>query len=290
MALVTIPQFDTVYAVEEAGICNKALARIGAEPIRDTVEDTKQSRLCRSVYGQTRDELIRMYPFNFSTKTAYIPRDTAFSFPMNQYSYAFNAEDHITCACANSSTVVLTGVSGVTNFLTMIGRKVYGTGLTADTRIVDADPALFTITLDREPSAAITSFTAYLPILKILEVAANAETLFDVIRGGADRRILCNMISGVENFQDVLELKYSEQVVDPAKFDSMFTDALVLRIASKIAVPLSNSPQLAQVLQQEFAAIMQVAKNATAEEKQLDSPDAWWTDRIGTEGVSQARR
>jgi len=290
MALVTIPQFDTVYAVEEAGICNKALARIGAEPIRDTVEDTKQSRLCRSVYGQTRDELIRMYPFNFSTKTAYIPRDTGFSFPMNQYSFAFNAEDHIACTCANSSTVVLTGVSGVTDFLTMIGRKVYGTGLTANTRIVDADPALFTITLDREPSAAITSFTAYLPILKILEVAANAETLFDVIRGGADRRILCNMISGVENFQDVLELKYSEQVVDPAKFDSMFTDALVLRIASKIAVPLSNSPQLAQVLQQEFAAIMQVAKNATAEEKQLDSPDAWWTDRIGTEGVSQARR
>ena len=77
----------------------------------------------------------------------------------------------------------------------------------------------------------------------------------------------------------LLEVKYVHQVKDPAKFDSMFTDALALRIASKIAMDLAKSPNLAGQLQSEFAAIMQLAKNATAEERQIDAPDPWWTEQ-----------
>ena len=141
------------------------------------------------------------------------------------------------------------------------------------------------------PATSIGSaFTVFLPVLKILTVAANPETLFEVVQGGADKRILCNMSSQVINTENCLELKYIEQVLDPTKFDSMFADALVLRLASKLAVTLANSAGLYQALQQEFAAVMRMAQDATAQEKQIDSADPWWTDRQNVNPTTQARQ
>ena len=124
------------------------------------------------------------------------------------------------------------------------------------------------------------TFSTKLPVLKILEIAGNAENVFDVVAGSDGRVVLCNMYSELDATSGyLLEVKYVHQVKDPAKFDSMFTDALALRIASKIAMDLAKSPNLAGQLQSEFAAIMQLAKNATAEERQIDAPDPWWTEQ-----------
>jgi hypothetical protein len=119
-----------------------------------------------------------------------------------------------------------------------------------------------------------------LPILKILEIAGNAENVFDVVSGSSGRMILCNMYSDIDaTYGYVLEVKYVHQVKNPALFDSMFIDALSLRIASKIAMDIAKSANLVQQMQSEFAAIMQLAKNATAEERQIDAADPWWTEQ-----------
>jgi len=292
MALVLIPAFDAVYENLEAALCNKALWRIGAETIKDTVEDTKQSRVCKSVYAQTRDELLRTYPFNFATKTSYIPQDTAFVLPMNQYSYAFKAENHLAftgTSAVGNATITGVGVS-IIDYASLVGRGVYGAGIPVNARIVAVNATTHTITLDRPATSIGSAFTVFLPVLKILTVAANPETLFEVVQGGADKRILCNMSSQVINTENCLELKYIEQVLDPTKFDSMFADALVLRLASKLAVTLANSAGLYQALQQEFAAVMRMAQDATAQEKQIDSADPWWTDRQNVNPTTQARQ
>jgi len=307
MAIVSTPAFHESYGVKEAELCNRSLWRIGAETIKDTTEDTKQSRICKSVYGQTRDELLRMYPFTFAVKTVLIPEDATFAKPKDQYDYAFKSEDKI----------YITGISGTinTNNLTtmaiaslhvaadLVGRTIVGAGIPDGTRIVTASGTTPNIsaTIDKKVASTITTGTAtsMIPMLKILEVAGNPETIFDVIGAPLDvigasdgRRILCNMYSdiGEDAVTRYLEMKYIEQVVNPDSFDSMFTDALVLRIASKIAVTLSQSPQLSATIQQEFAAIMQLAKNASAEERQIDAPDPWWTDRQDTDERSTARR
>jgi len=278
MALVSIKAFDAVYGVKEAEICNKALGRIGAELIKDTLEDTKQSRSCKAVYAQTRDELIRMFPFNFSVKTAYLPRDASFVSPLNKYQYAYKLFDYIDFPGDADESDIITGVSGIVDFPSMIGREVFGDLISEGTRIIAADEDSATITLDRPTEGEATSFSSRIPILKILQIDANNDSLYEIIRGGAERRILCDSVSEIFDEVEYLEMKYCEQVVDPSKFDPIFLDALALRVASKIALPMTNKIQISSKLEQEFAAIMRMAQNSTLEESQYDTPDQLWTE------------
>jgi len=287
MPAVSSPRFDTVYGIAEAEICNKALSRLSADVIKDTLEDTKQSRACRVAYSQTRDELLRSYPFNFAMRTAYVPQDTAFAYPMDEYEFAFKAEDHraFTGTTVAASPVIGTLV-GLVVTTGLIGRHVQGAGIPTDARIISVVTTVGaeSITLDRPAtaSAAGVALSVRIPMLKLLEIAHNDENIFEVIGGGADRRILCSMYSpesGAVSEPYNLEIKYVEQMIDPSKFDSMFVDALALRIASKVAVTLTTNAQLASLMQQEFAAIMQLAQNSSSQERQVDAPEPFWTDR-----------
>ena len=280
MAIVVAPAFDIVYGVKEAEICNKALSSIGGELIRDTLEDTKQSRVCRNVYQDTRDELLRNYPFNFATKIAMIPNDDAYVQPMDEFTYAYKVEDHEAFTGTANTASTITAVAGITIDDRLIGRAVSGAFIQANTRILSVDAILGTITLDRATTGAATSFTSYIPIIKILEIATNENNIFEIVGGGSFKRLLTKVLS--EQGDDLiyrLELKYVEQVIDPAKFDSMFSHALALRIASKIAIDITKDPRISQMMQQEFSSIFQAAKISSSEEKQLDAPDPWWTDR-----------
>ena len=285
MPAVTPPAFNSTYGVQEAEICNKALSRIGANVINDTLEDTKQSKVCKIVYGQTRDELLRQYPFSFAVKTVLVPVDSAYANPKDQYSFAYNVDYpiEITATTANG-TSNLTGIAVPIGFDAndLVGRIISGAGLPTGSMIISVDSVAGTGVVDSVATATTTAgtFSTKLPVLKILEIAGNAENVFDVVAGSNGRVVLCNMYSEIDATSGyLLEVKYVHQVKDPAKFDSMFTDALALRIASKIAMDLAKSPNLAGQLQSEFAAIMQLAKNATAEERQIDAPDPWWTEQ-----------
>jgi len=294
MAAVTPIAFDVIYGIAEAEICNKALSRLSADVIKDTLEDTKQSRACRGVYSQTRDELLRTYPFNFAMKTAYIPQDEDFPYPMDEYSYAFKAEDHVAFTGTATSTATITAITGLTVDSSLVGRVVKGTNVQDGSRIVSIVDTVGaeTITLDRPTLGAASNLSCYIPVLKLIEIAHNDNNLFEVIGGGESRRILCNMYSpegGVVAEPYELEIKYVEQVIDPAKFDSMFLDALAIRIASKICVPLTQNAALVQMLQQEFAAIMQIAQGASSQERQVDQSEPLWSDRQQT-GEIQTRR
>jgi hypothetical protein len=68
-------------------------------------------------------------------------------------------------------------------------------------------------------------------------------------------------------------------VIDPDLFDPLFRDALVLRVASKVAMQLTSSPNVAQGLQAEFAAIMNLAKQASSEESVTEVPEDKWTSQ-----------
>lgn len=285
MALVTAPAFNHTYGVQEAEICNKALSRIGSNLIMDTLEDTKQSKVCKIVYGQTRDELLRQYPFSFAVKTALIPIDASFASPKDQYAFAYNIDAPIaftantTVGGVTLANVVMPTGYGVAD---LMDRSVSGVGIPLGARVISYDDIAATATIDIPTTALGTTVacTARIAPLKLLEIAGNAENLFDIVAGPAGRMILCNMYSDIDpDLGYVLEIKYVQQVKDPALFDSMFVDALSLRIASKIAMDIAKSANLVQQMQGEFAAIMQLAKNATAEERQIDAPDPWWTEQ-----------
>lgn len=48
------------------GICNSALAKIGAERISSLAEDNKRARFCNEQYEKIRDEVLSAHPWNFA--------------------------------------------------------------------------------------------------------------------------------------------------------------------------------------------------------------------------------
>jgi len=296
MAIVVRPSFDLVHGAKEAAICNIAIGHVGGEIIKNTDEDTKQARVCKAVYAQTRDELLRTYPFNFATRIVDIPIDATPVSPLGEFTYAYKAEEWIDFAATSTGTPVSATITvaesvaaGIVLDERLIGREVSGANISPGTRIIDYGENLGnsgTLVLDRAPLAAATlALSVHIPVLKIVGIEANDTNDFAAIGGGARRRILCNVGDG-----ESLEMKYIHQVIDPNEFDSMFTHALSLRIASKIALDMTKNGQIAQMMQQEFSAIFQAAKISSSEEKQIDSSESWWSDRQGIGDTQSAQR
>jgi hypothetical protein len=59
----------------EAGICNRALLRIGVSATIDSLEEpTNEARACKVLYADTRDAVLEAYPWPWATKRAQLAR------------------------------------------------------------------------------------------------------------------------------------------------------------------------------------------------------------------------
>lgn len=65
------------------GLCNSALAKIGAARITSLEEGSKNANLCATLYPRCRDDLLRAHSWNFATaraKLARVDTDPAFGY------------------------------------------------------------------------------------------------------------------------------------------------------------------------------------------------------------------
>ena len=69
------------------GICNKALSRIGANPITNITESTREARACKAVYDTILDEMLEQAQWNFAIKRATLAQDSGT--PEYDYSYQY---------------------------------------------------------------------------------------------------------------------------------------------------------------------------------------------------------
>ena len=73
--------------MSELDICNGALILIGAEPISSLDEENDKARACRVLYPSSRDELLRMHPWNFAKKrVALVELATT---PLSEYDHQY---------------------------------------------------------------------------------------------------------------------------------------------------------------------------------------------------------
>lgn len=68
----------------EVSICNLALFHLGVATISALTENTKAANACLAVYEETRDQLLRRYPWNFAVARATL---AALSSPVPDYDY-----------------------------------------------------------------------------------------------------------------------------------------------------------------------------------------------------------
>jgi hypothetical protein len=289
MALITPRTFDAVFGLQEAEICNLALARGAQEVMRDHEEDSKQARLARAIYAVTRDELLRIYQFSFARKTAFVHEDEDFVQPKDAWEYAYWKLDELRFDGTTAlGSAVITAIPEVDLLPSdeYIGRIIFGTGVPNGARIVSILDQ--TITLDRVATAAGTvEMLMYLPMLRLLSSGADRFATRQIVDG----HILSNAISDLASTRSTptlhtivhipnrLEVQYTEQVINPSEFDPLFIDALVLRMAQKMAPPSSTNRSLGRDLAAEFSSIMREAMLASSRETIIEEPEPLWTDR-----------
>jgi hypothetical protein len=84
------------------GICNSALAKIGAGRITALGEASKNASLCAELYDKCRDDLLRAHSWNFATARAKLARQAEAPAFGPAYAYALPA-DWIRCVSAHGS-------------------------------------------------------------------------------------------------------------------------------------------------------------------------------------------
>ncbi len=179
-------------------VCNRALAKIGDELIIMSLDDdTKTARYCKALFADTRDFVLRSYPWRFALKRYVLAplKDK----PLFGYDYQF---------------AVPSDCLRVWKTQQQERYQVEGKYILAD------------------------------------------QNIFNFIG-----------ISRIE---------------DPAMFDPMFVEALSLRLAAELAVPLAASVSLKENLTKEFQIFVQQAKTASAMEGIQDvyQPQGWVEARI----------
>ena len=125
-------------------------------------------------------------------------------------------------------------------------------------------------------------------ILKVLNICDNAENLFAVMGAGTNRHLYCNMYT-TAGTPNLLSIQAVQQIVDPDQWDNLFRDAFVLRLASKLSVPVAKSAQLAQLLQSEFSAIYNMAANSSSQETQVDPATELWTNQMQSSSTKASK-
>lgn len=71
----------------DISICTSALFLIGAEGINSFTDETREARLCASLYETTRDELLQSHPWLFTKQQIDLARTT--STPTLDYKYEY---------------------------------------------------------------------------------------------------------------------------------------------------------------------------------------------------------
>src|SRR3990167_10132188 len=60
--------------ISQVDICNYALIKIGAKPITSLADDNKAAKTCTKIYDIVRDDILRLFPWNFAIKRVELAR------------------------------------------------------------------------------------------------------------------------------------------------------------------------------------------------------------------------
>ncbi|MBP6014415.1 MAG: hypothetical protein KBA31_19460 [Alphaproteobacteria bacterium] len=116
------------------------------------------------------------------------------------------------------------------------------------------------------------------------DLPADCLLVRSVVDGEAERWVVegRQILTGMG---DPIRIKYTALVSDAARFDPLFVDALSARIASDIAVQLSESVSRAQGLWQIYQSKLVEARRRDAQEGQPEAlPRGGWIDSRGDGG------
>jgi len=241
------------YVQADVDVMNQALRRVGAEAIVLTDANSptsKPAKIVTSYYDNTIKEVLRLLPWNSAVARASVAgeanSDTSYS---KRFSLAF-LPVWIT-GVAYAVGQVVSNAAGTKKYVCVVA----GTSTT--------EP-IGTSTTTPEVAGAtwfyLGSITASL-IVRSLDINGDDSIPYKI----EGSYLYCNEASPIK-------LRYIQKISPPFT-DSIFNEAVVSRLASKICFALSGDPQVAQALYQEFAMNLAIAKQLCVSEDKVDVVD-----------------
>ncbi len=200
--------------MSDVSICNMALGHLGARPITAIDEDSSAASYCNIFWDNTRDEVLREFPWNFADKS------------------------------------------------------VLGAALDVPTVFDDLWLYAYTYPVDCVQLKGVTDDGVDTPF--------DFKVVLDTLDSGEQRRlILVNAGTAVIN--------YTARIENTALWDAKFVASMALKLAFKLAVPVTKNAAIAQSMGQAFFASIPEAKVADFKEARDSSEDVdpWEKARFG---------
>lgn len=246
------------YVQADVDVMNQALRRVGAEAIviSDANSPTsKPAKVVVSYYDNTIKEVLRLLPWNSAVARASV---TGVTDTTTNYAKVFSLSSLFPYPLWKASTAYSVG-----QMIVNTAGKWY-VCIVAGTSHASTEPSGVT------PETVITDNTAK---WMYLAAAASNQLIRTLDINGDDsipykiegQNLFCNETSPIK-------LRFIK-ALSPAFTDSIFNEAVVSRLASKICFALSGDPQVAQALYQEFAMNLAIAKQLCVSEDKVDVVD-----------------
>ena len=276
-------------------IANQALLRVGAESITSaewTTPTNERSRAVSNSWPFVRREVLRAHPWNSVTKRRTILAEAALSSylkPNFDFSHSFKLPDD----CLRVLEVDVEGqwrVERAPVSVTSAGTysSSYPQVVSSEVRIVTAaDHNLGTGALCYVSSASDDKLNGQLSHIE--KVNDTTVRFPDIDQDGfTDGSLVGGVLASVEeavalvaDTEGPVGIRYIEDETNPAFFDSMLTEAIVLRLAVEIVERVTDSTRKREALMAEYADFMREVKHIEGQEQSPSKfeEDLWISSR-----------
>ncbi len=256
-------------AADSTEIANLALGRIGHEKISDITDDNKAARQCNLAYTNERDVLLTAFPWNFAKKNVFLENKTY----ATAGTLAFADADPDTITDSSSSFITTGGI-------------LAGMRITIDDS--DSNDSTFTIASVAEALITLISTDALTAETTsgititlrrsqgydyIFDKPSNYLTTFPIHSKSSNLNLGQNyLVEGdyIYANDDEIQLEYIAQITDVTKFPSHFINALFLKIAAQVCIPVTKNRALQQDILREYDEVMKRAGYYDSKEGQAD--------------------
>lgn len=293
------------FTAAELRVVNQALSRVGASRIPDSDNgNTKNNQyvLAELNYEQTRNSLFRSYEWSFAIGQAVLAQVSNLTLDTEPFPSAWLAGDMIIGISSLSSAEIL-AVTSPTQY-----EIIYLTAAFTDAESITNAATEFVywegspVTweglsliwfLDDDVYAGVTGYplvTTEAPPFHFsyqYELPADFDRLTRNYRGQRWWTIQGNRIL---TSQATANIEYVKKITDPADFDSLFTEALILSLALKFVGPVAGTGAQAnnfrEELKQELRDALDHARVVSSNERNNTGYSSWILARYGSGKVN----
>lgn len=256
--------------------CNAALIKLGEKTITSLSDDVRSAQILNARYDNVKKSLLRMHPWNFACKRVNLEPTWASITGAVSDGSADN-EIRITSAThglSDGNRVTIRSVGGTT--------EADGTWIINDktTNTFDLVDSTFTNTYTSGGEWALAATYGYaysiaLPsdcirVLRVNDYMLKPEWRIE------GQRLLTD--------EDAVELKYIYDVTDYTTMPIDFYECLALYLAIDVCLPLTQSDERKNQLQQEFQRMLSKARHSDATEDSAEELEAndWIASRYSS--------